>query len=108
MVISFRSTPETMRLALVFMIGQMEVMGLTVTTADVAAFCDCTKITARKHLRILEKQRRILASKVQHRPKVMKDVWLLSDRSRQERDLFAAYENAYRLLMAQKVENSGY
>lgn len=104
MSFNFRSTPSIMRSAVVYMIGQMEAMGLECSTADIAAFCKCTKMTARKHLNAMEKHGTIRRVQNVYRKNAKRDTWMLSQRSGQALAIFAAYKANYDMVMASKME----
>lgn len=108
MSINFRSNPGIMRSAIVYMVGQMEHMNLPVTTADVAAFCDCSKITARKHLKVLVQVGRLQRVSATYKKVATKDTWSLSAKARNELEVWAAFKHSYDVLMAQKVGINGY
>lgn len=65
--------------AILHMIGQcQDTFGHKPTTAEVASWMNVTKATARKHLKRMEENGKLIMNKVEHRPLVYKHTWQLS------------------------------
>lgn len=90
--ITFRTAPHVMKSAVLYAIGQMEMLNQTVDVATIARFAGVTKPTARKYLGQMEIEGKIDYTPLRYRPHVKKDVWTISQYGR---DLLEAYPSNY-------------
>jgi len=99
-------TQLTKRMAVAHMIGQVEQMGLTVTTADVAAWLSCSKATAKTYLDKMERDG-ILKKRVDTwRHLVSIHYWNLTGAATELYKL-NRYKIAYKILVKEKGISDG-
>lgn len=87
----------THRSAILYMVGEsVDVFRSAPTTADIAAWMNVSKPTARKYLKQMVKRGELIMNKVPHRQTVYKHTWQLSEYTKGMYEL-GVYDEMYQI-----------